>query len=338
MDKYYKIERYLKSKTENNFYLTFQEIEEILGFKLTPSAYKYNAWWSTTHPMADIVFECGYKMSANLTNLIVYFYKIKNNSNDHNIEKSSITNDRFNYNNSYNKTITKPNVITNYNYKTDIFKYVINFVFVYQQDDNSRYKSYDHIRSAFLKYRKDETKRNLITLHLYSYLASWGMLRNSFLMQKDYLFSRPVVDVLCKDKYDLLLNFNPLNKVSFEEIELIEDLAKEIRNCYISKSYYEEGSSKNKGIITNVTDTLVSKIILGTIGCTVAYDRYVKAGLIRENITPRLDSQSIMELNNFAIQNKDEIKLFIEKLGDLYTPMKIIDMYFFEKGFKVENN
>lgn len=28
--------------------LTFKEIEEILGFKLPPSAYKYEAWWDNT--------------------------------------------------------------------------------------------------------------------------------------------------------------------------------------------------------------------------------------------------------------------------------------------------
>ena len=161
------------------------------------------------------------------------------------------------------------------------------------------------------------------------------MLRNSFLMQKDYLFSRPIVDVLCSDKYDSLINFNPFGEVTNQDIRLIQEVAFLIRNNYVGKEYFSEGSDELK-TIDNVTDTLVSKIMLGTLGCTVAYDRYVKQGLASLNMTQKMGSQSIKELCAFAKANEEEIKEEISKLNDLYTPMKIIDMYFFEKGFEEE--
>ena len=235
---------------------------------------------------------------------------------------------------SHHEIKSEPKIIPN-SIKVDIPKYVDKFYGIYHADTNGRYMSYDHIRSAFLKYRKDESKRDLITLHLYAYLASWGMLRNSFLMQKDYLFSRPIVDVLCNDRYDSLLNFNPFGEVSNQDIKLIQEVAFLIRNHYVGKKYFAEG---NEGLktIDNVTDTLVSKIMLGTLGCTVAYDRYVKQGLASLNMTQKMGVQSIRELCSFAKSNEEEIKMEISKLNDLYTPMKIIDMYFFEKGFEEE--
>ena len=92
----------------------------------------------------------------------------------------------------------------------NISKYVDKFTDVYCSDNNGRYLSYDHIRSNFLKYRKDESKKELITLYLYAYLASWGMLRNSFLMQKDYKFLMPVIAVLSSEKIRFFIKFCPV--------------------------------------------------------------------------------------------------------------------------------
>ena len=412
MDKFYRLERYLVGKNDD-FLLTFKELENILGFDLSNSAYKYTAYWSPseTHTMAVVVLEKGYRMYPDLSALTVKFVKVGKKPNAlsspqvvHKVEKneSSFTVDGIEYHMVRNPYTNGPMIarvdgfdienrkeicriillangwtkamfgdkITNelerqvskllngeiklvvHNHqennnepkriltaikgkKVDIIKYVDKFYGIYHADKNGRYMSYDHIRSTFLKYRKDETKRDLITLHLYAYLASWGMLRNSFLMQKDYLFSRPIVDVLCSDKYDSLINFNPFGEVTNQDIRLIQEVAFLIRNNYVGKKYFSEGSEELK-TIDNVTDTLVSKIMLGTLGCTVAYDRYVKQGLASLNMTQKMGSQSIKELCAFAKANEEEIKEEISKLNDLYTPMKIIDMYFFEKGFEEE--
>ena len=218
------------------------------------------------------------------------------------------------------------------NEKVDLMEHVGKFIHVYSSDKNGRYLSYDHIRKAFLTFRKDESQRDLLTLHLYAYLASWGMLRNSFLMQKDYKFLTPVVDILCKAKYEPIINYDPFTDTGTSKARLIMELVKEMRGYFIGKTYYEEGSRRLK-TINNVSDTLVTKILLGTTGCTVAYDTYVRKGLSNHNLTQKIGIKSILELRSFAQTNKEEIQEILSKLNDLYTPMKIIDMYFFEEGF-----
>ena len=329
MDKFYKLERYLSTKIEDEFELSFNEIERILGFELAYSAYKYTAYWqpSSTHTFANTVEMCGFKMKPNLYNKTVIFYRDE-------YEKAA-KKDRVN-----EHTINKKKILPNNVEQMDeasFSKFVDRFIYVYSTDANSRYMSYDHIRKAFLYNRENENSRDYITLNLYAYLASWGMLRNSFLMQKDYTFSRPVVDVLCSNKYKSLINYNPLTDNGLSKATLIEELIWDIKRCYIGKEYFEEGSNQIKKI-DNVTDTLVSKIILGTLGCTVAYDRYVKLGLSSHKLSQKLSYDSIIELRDFAKANDIAIRKALSRLGDIYTPMKILDMYFFEKGFEEEKN
>lgn len=325
MDKFYKFERYLNTRIEDEFELSFAEIERIGGFELPNSAYQYTAYWNPNgHQFALTVEMHGYRMKPNLYKRTVLFYKEEDFLK---LPKTKKVQPKL-----------KETTNINSNYKIDeneFSKLVDKFIYVYSTDANSRYMSYDHIRKAFLYGREKENYRDYITLNLYAYLASWGMLRNSFLMQKDYTFSRPVVDVLCSDKYKSLINYNPFTDNSFKKAFLMEELVWDIRRCYIGKEYYEEGSSQPK-VIENVTDTLVSKIILGTLGCTVAYDRYVKAGLSSHKLIQKCTQESFEQLRDFAKANEALIKKALSRLGDVYTPIKILDMYFFEKGFEEE--
>ncbi|MBN2433164.1 MAG: hypothetical protein JXQ27_16970 [Acidobacteria bacterium] len=46
MGKYAPLEEFLATREENTTTLTYEEMEELLGFKLPNSAYKHRAWWS----------------------------------------------------------------------------------------------------------------------------------------------------------------------------------------------------------------------------------------------------------------------------------------------------
>lgn len=215
----------------------------------------------------------------------------------------------------------------------NINEYINKFIDSYHNDKNGRYRSYDHCRESFLKYKNDETMYNYITLNLYAYLASWGMLRNSFLMQKDYLFSKPVVEILCKDKYSNLISFNPFKENIITDLETIMSLRDEIKEYYMGQTYIEDDTNKTK-TISNVTDTLITKIILGTLGCVPAYDQYFVKALRRNKINGVFNLNSMKQIIQYAKDNKEEIEKACNKLGDLYTPMKIIDMYFWEVGIE----
>ena len=216
--------------------------------------------------------------------------------------------------------------------KVDFAKHIDKFINVYSSDVNSRYLSYDHIRKAFLEHRENDDKKDYLALNLYSYLASWGMLRNSFLMQKDYKFLIPVVDILCKKKYETIIDYNPFCDEGNDKPKLIFEAGEEIKKYFLGQTFYEEKTHALMKI-KNVSDTLLTKILLGTLSCIPAYDRYVKEGLSKHNIVQKFNAQSIREIRSFAKANKDDIMSYLSKLNELYTPMKIIDMYFFEEGF-----
>lgn len=202
-------------------------------------------------------------------------------------------------------------------------------------DKNGRYHSFDNIREAFIKYKDDKGKRDYLALQLYTYLASWGMLRNSFLLQKDYKFNIPVIDLLCNKKYNSLNNLSVKDKDIDAKINLIFDLSNEIKKYYTNQYYYEDGSN-NKIKIKNVTNTLITKILLGTLGCVPAYDRYFVKAIKANNICGTFNKKSLKQLIEFAKNNYQrltDIKSSIKNYS-YYTDMKIIDMYFWELGFK----
>jgi hypothetical protein len=71
---------------------------------------------------------------------------------------------------------------------------------------------------------------------------------------------------------------------------------------------------------------------LGTLGATPAYDRLFKKGLKSYPYTQAFGETSMGQLIDFAIQNENEIRLIQKELGFEIPVMKIIDIYFWEKG------
>jgi len=57
MQKYRPLGDYLLRQSTVTVSLTFQEMENVLGFALPPSAYSHRAWWanSLAHPQASVV-------------------------------------------------------------------------------------------------------------------------------------------------------------------------------------------------------------------------------------------------------------------------------------------
>ena len=66
MSKYYKLEEYLRNSQKQVEVLSYDEIEEILGFELPPSAHKYRAWWANdrSHTHANAWLNAGWKVSS----------------------------------------------------------------------------------------------------------------------------------------------------------------------------------------------------------------------------------------------------------------------------------
>ena len=61
------------------------------------------------------------------------------------------------------------------------------------KSDYSRYRSFDqcyfYFQTHYLECQKDEVLDSM-ALHLFSYLASWGMMRSEILIQNNYLIHK----------------------------------------------------------------------------------------------------------------------------------------------------
>jgi hypothetical protein len=214
----------------------------------------------------------------------------------------------------------------------DFFQQLIN-------DENHRYKSWEH---CFLYFAQDINKidKEIACLHLSFYLASWGMYRgSSFLLWQDYLIHNQVVEEILKYKYLQKIDFNNFDK-NHQNFKDIFELSKFIKNWY-PNNIKDIPEKPDKGI--NVTDTLLTKILLGTLGCIPAYDRFFKDGLKIKNIQPytKLSEKSFLEVVKFYQKNKDDflrVQQNIEKkVGVKYPIMKLVDMYFFTLSFTSSN-
>lgn len=191
----------------------------------------------------------------------------------------------------------------------------------YSVDNNyTRYKSWEHCYHAFKLYRHDN-KTEFLCLHLSCYLASWGMLRNSALINYDYLVHKEFVEQVSNTKFDKLYDDNCY------DIDLIIELVGLINKVYpntISK-----------------TKTFVTKILLGVFGCVPAYDRYFCSAVKKYNIcSGNFNRNSLNDLHLYYqlyFNEFEELRNRFLEEGIFYTPMKLIDMCFWQLGYDMEN-
>lgn len=207
-------------------------------------------------------------------------------------------------------------------------------------DENGRYRSWEHCYLHFIKARnKGNVDYDYLSLQLAFYLASWGMYRgSSFLLQKDYRVHIPVVKELLNKKYDAL---SGIECAAFKE-ESNQKLLQDI-NSFLEK-YYDKirHEVKEQEIKNQLSYTLITKILMGTLGCVPAYDRYFIAGIKNQKVaTGNYNIRSIMQLVNFYEKNADWLEPVREKMeveGMPYPQMKMIDMGFWQVGFDLDTN
>jgi hypothetical protein len=211
-----------------------------------------------------------------------------------------------------------------------IEKYLIGIM----TDEFHRFTSWDNCHQAFSASQQTE----IHSLELAFYLASWGMYRGSSgLLQKNHLIHRGAVDILFSHESQKL-KCNSKNDVVRSNIPDILNLKIKLANHY-RNIYFTKGEEKPKSI--SPTDTLLSKILLGTLGCVPAFDRYFIDGLKEIKIQNKVfDDASLDELFDFVEENRTEIKdaqkLILTKINKFYPIMKILDMYFWQIGYDKE--
>ena len=221
-----------------------------------------------------------------------------------------------------------------------IIKSTTHFYNDLKTDTNGRYRSWEHCYSHFIKARgQKHADYDYLSLQLAFYLASWGMYRgSSFLLQKDYKVHIPVVKELLSKKYDALAGIECIDFRKESNQRLLQDI-----DLFLEQ-YYDKirREVKAQELKNQLSFTLITKILMGTLGCVPAYDRYFVAGIKNQKVaTGSYNLKSIMQLVDFYEKNSIRLEQVREKMkveGMPYPQMKMLDMGFWQVGFELDAN
>ena len=227
----------------------------------------------------------------------------------------------------------------------DFLKYVERYWDETRKSNFPRYMSWEHCYERFqASYSKviageiiDNQEKDSLCLWLAWYLASWGMYRGSSdLLCHSYEVHRKVIEILLDKRWCCLNNVKCENWTD-DMWEMLGVLRKELSDGYENK--------------VSVTDTLFTKILLGTLGCTPAFDGLFEnsvsfnsgnKGLLKEHFR-KFQSLSMTELCKFyneVLSNPEARclnKMMTKEKKLPYPQMKILDMGFWN-FWKTETN
>ena len=202
--------------------------------------------------------------------------------------------------------------------------------------ENGRSRSWEHCYRVFRDARTDPSPDcDYLSLHLAFYLASWGMYRgSSFLLQKDYKVLSPIVEEILKSEYDCLFGVAcaDLREPGVQEqlTKLYDDIAD-----YFWPIRNEVAGRK---VASSVSPVLITKILMGTLGCVPAYDRFFEEGAKYLGFEKKsYNEDSLRELADFYEEHNDRLEearrgMRTEDL--VYPQMKLLDMGLWQIGFE----
>ena len=203
-------------------------------------------------------------------------------------------------------------------------------------NENGRSRSWEHCYRVFRDARTDPSPDyDYLSLHLAFYLASWGMYRGScFIFQKDYKVHTPIVEKVLKPEYDCLFG---VACVGLREDEVQARLTEVYKR--ISAHFWPiRNEVAGREVPTPVSPVLITKILMGTLGCVPAYDRFFQDGVATYKVTTQEYSlKSVLRLADFYEEHNDrleEARCGMRTEDLVYPQMKLLDMGFWQIGFE----
>lgn len=171
-----------------------------------------------------------------------------------------------------------------------------------------------------------------LSLHLGFFLASWGMMRGSTdLLGYDYKVHIPAIKTILH--YTNLFRLDFLDNPSESGWESLENLTTELKVAYTS-------DKMQKRPLSNMTDTLVTKILMGTLGIVPAYDDFVKTAVKHYGITTANFNRKSFEkfAEYFSTHFVQEINAYTNEMQSycqFYTKAKVIDVLLWYLGKEI---
>lgn len=195
------------------------------------------------------------------------------------------------------------------------------------------YQGWDHCYDAFRR----SCDRQLLSLHVAACMGSYGMNRGKSLLRlSNYTIHIGAVDIVKKYQNTLgnssLDNFDTDDAVDVTLDETIK-LYDELTEYYVAQR--ETIIALNS--VNNVTATLITKIMVCTLGCVPAYDRFFVAGL-NAGMKKRFGRNSLKNVMAFCSKNRRKIMECQKQMqtpdSNTYPVMKVADIHFWLKGQK----
>lgn len=206
-------------------------------------------------------------------------------------------------------------------------------------NENGLSRSWEHCYRVFRDARTDPSPDyDYLSLHLAFYLASWGMYRgSSFLLQKDYKVLSPIVEEVLKPEYDCLFG------VACTDLRN-DDIRAQLKELYdyIADYYFRPIRNEVAGreVASPMSPVLITKILMGTLGCVPAYDRFFEEGARHLGLEKKsYNEDSLLELADIYEEHNDRLEEARRgmRVGDLtYPQMKLLDMGFWQVGYDQE--
>jgi len=154
-----------------------------------------------------------------------------------------------------------------------------------------------------------------------------------FIFQKGYKVHTPIVEEILKPEYDCLFGLACMDvrnsDVRVQLTELYDDIA----------DYFWPIRNEVAGRVvgSQVSPVLITKILLGTLGCVPAYDTFFEKGVRYLGLEEKnYNEDSLLELADFYEEHNDRLEearrgMQCEDL--IYPQMKLLDMGFWQIGF-----
>ena len=151
------------------------------------------------------------------------------------------------------------------------------------------------------------------------------------MLQKDYKVHIPIAKIIQEKKYDPLVGISAKDLCKEQNLTLLEDIGKRIYACYA------EDTPASDRKINAASDTLITKILLGTLGCVPAYDRFYKESVKKHHISSgNYNKKSVCRVAKFYCDHEDsfeKLRLELSECRIEYPPMKLMDMCFWQDGY-----
>jgi hypothetical protein len=196
-------------------------------------------------------------------------------------------------------------------------------------DPHHRYRSWEYCYRFF----RSRTRQALVAekkaaaLQLGFYLASWGMYRgSSFLLQRAYTVHEGVIERLASPQFADLWDKEVGSDGS--DMRLVQSILAAV--TAVKEAYAPFGVA---------TDTLATKVILGTLACLPACDRFFIDGFKESGRQySYLNARFVERILQFCIECGAELRseqAKIEAAGGMHYPlMKLADMNFWQIGYE----